>query len=411
MASPELSYAVRSILRNVRRTTLSVAGIAIGCWLLNVTESFNRGKDGIFAAAGAESGTGHLRVVPAGWEKTRDLRLRLAEPARDLAAARDLPGVLVAAPRVRTQAILAEGTHVVAVELVGVDPVAERVAYRYARRVTRGRWLAEGARGEIVVGQAIADRLDVEVDDQLLTTAVGRGGRIEAAMLTVVGIVATGSEEIDLGISHVAIPDVEALTDLTGLGEVTVLLHDWRKAPEATAALQGMIGAPDRVLDWKRITPDFVAHMNQDTAASRVINAIILLVVLIGVASAQLSAVLERRREFAVLAALGMGGPRLVRVVLVEGLALGLAGTVAALAISAPSAWLLARYGVDFSRFMGGSYAFAGTVIDPLVHGDFGPWLLPQTLLVAVAATVLASLYPAWFAARTDPAQALRLAQ
>jgi ABC-type lipoprotein release transport system permease subunit len=411
MASAELRYATRSLVRNVRRTSLSIAGIAIGCWLLNVTESFNRGKDGIFAAAGAESGTGHLRIVPAGWEKTRDLRLRLAHPERDLAAARALPGVRVAAPRLRTQAILAEGTHVVAVELVGVDPEAERIAYRYARRVTRGRWLAPGAKREIVVGQAIADRLGVGIDDQLLTTAVGRGGRIEAAMLTVVGIVATGTEEIDLGISHVAIPDVEALTGVDGLGEVTLLLQDWRRAGEAADALQQTLGAPDRVLDWKRIAPDFVAHMKQDTAASRVINGIILLVVLIGVASAQLSAVLERRREFAVLAALGMGGPRLVRVVLVEGLALGLAGSVAALVISLPAAWALTRYGFDFSRFLGGSYAFAGTVMDPVVHGDLGPWLPVQTLIVAVAATVLASLYPAWFAARTDPAQALRLAQ
>jgi len=129
------------------------------------------------------------------------------------------------------------------------------------------------------------------------------------------------------------------------------------------------------------------------------------------VASAQLAAVLERRREFAVLAALGMRGGRMVRAVLVEGLALGLAGTVAGLVLSVPLVWAMARYGVDFSLWMGKSYAFGGTVIDPLIHGDFGPWLFVETLVVAVGSTVLASLYPAWFAARTDPAQALRLAQ
>lgn len=411
MASPSVQYAVRSIRRNVRRTTLSVAGVAIGCWLLNVTESFNRGKDGIFAQAGAESGTGHLRVVPAGWERTRDLRLRLTDPERDLAAARALPGVTVAAPRVRTQAILAMGTHVVAVELVGVDAEAERKAYRYARRVGEGRWLAEGSTGEIVIGRAIADRLGVGIDDDLLVTAVGRGGQIEASMLRVVGIVSTGSEEIDLAISHVAIADVEKLTDRAGLGEVTLLIDDWRRAEEAAAALQRALGGKDEVLDWKRITPDFVAHMKQDTAGSRVITAIIMLVVMIGVASAQLAAVLERRREFAVLAALGMGGGRLVLVVLVEGVTLGLAGAGAALLLSVPSAWALARWGLDFSAFVGGSYAFGGTVIDPLIHGDIGPWLVVETLVIAVGATVLSSIYPAWFAARTDPAQALRVAQ
>lgn len=411
MATPSLRYALRSIRRNVRRTGLSVAGIAIGCWLLNVTESFNRGRDGIFALAGAESGTGHLRIVPAGWERTRDPRLRLADPGADLAAARALPGAAVAAPRVRAQAILAMGTHVVAVELVGVDPAAERRAYRYARKVGAGRWLEEGARGEIVVGRAIADRLGAELGDELLATALGRGGRIEAAMLRIVGIVATGSEELDLLVSHVPLGEVQALTGLGGLGEVTVLLEDWRRSDEATAALQRAVGAEDEVLVWKRIAPDFVAHMEQDTASTRFITGLIMLVVLIGVASAQLAAVLERRREFAVLAALGMGAGRLVRIMLVEGLALGLAGSAAALVLSVPSAWLLARHGVDFTAVMGASYAFGGTVIDPIIYGDFGAWLLVETLAVAVGATVLASLYPAWFAARTDPAQALRVAQ
>jgi len=141
------------------------------------------------------------------------------------------------------------------------------------------------------------------------------------------------------------------------------------------------------------------------------VTAIILLVVLIGVASAQLASVLERRREFAVLSALGMHGVRLVRVVLAEGVALGLVGALGGLALGGPLAWLLAHRGVDFTRLLGRSYAFGGTVIDPIVYGDFGAWILPETFLVAVVATTLASLYPAWFAARSDPAQALRVAQ
>ena len=411
MASGELTYAARSIRRNVRRTFLSVVGVAVGCTLMLVVESFNRGRDELFARAGAESGTGHLRVTPRGWRVKRDPRMRLADPAAALRGASTLTGVAVAAPRVRAQALLAMGTHVVPVELVGVDPDAELRAYRYARKVSAGRWLAPGAAGEIVVGRAIADRLAVEPGDELLATTVGKGGRIESAMLRVAGIVSSGSEEIDLTVAHAPLADVQRLSGLGGLGEVTLLLADWRGYEGARAELRARLAGSDEVLTWPELAPDFAGHMKQDTDTSRIITGIILLVVLIGVASAQLASVLERRREFAVLAALGMGGPRLVRVVLAEGVVLGVAGALAGLALGGPLAFLLARYGLDFSSLMGSSYAFGGTVIDPIVYGNFGVWIVRETFSVAVGATVLASLYPAWFAARTDPAQALRVAQ
>ena len=50
-------------------------------------------------------------------------------------------------------------------------------------------------------------------------------------------------------------------------------------------------------------------------------------------------------------------------------------------------------------------------LFEPVIYGDFGWWIVPYVFVVAIGATVLASLYPAWFAARTDPAVALRVAQ
>jgi ABC-type lipoprotein release transport system permease subunit len=409
--TPTLSYAVRSVRRNVRRTLLSVVGIAIGCALMLVVETINRGRDELFARAGAESGTGPVRVTPRGWQVKRDVRLRLADGERALREARALPGVAVATPRVRAQALLAMGTRVVPVELVGVEPATERLAYRYARKVTEGRYLAPGARGEIFVGRAIAERLGVAPGDELMATTVGRGGSVESAMFRIVGIVATGSEEVDLSVCQASLADVSALTGLEGLGEVTLLLADWRGFDAAREALAARLGPGDDVLTWRELAPDFAGHMEQDKAGARFVTGIVLLVVLIGVASAQLASVLERRREFAVLAALGMGATRLVRVVVAEGLALGILGAVAGLALGGPLAWLIAHRGLDFSRLMGSTYAFGGTVIDPILYGDFGPWVFRETFAVSIGATVLASLYPAWFAGRTDPAQALRVAQ
>jgi ABC-type lipoprotein release transport system permease subunit len=404
-------YALRSVGRNARRTLLSVAGIGVGCALALFMESVNRGREELVARMGAYSGAGHLRVVPAGWRARRDPRLRLADAPAALRAARALPEAEAVTVRARAQALLAMGTHVVAVEMVGVEPSLEPDVYRFARKVDPGRYLLPAETGAVVVGKAIADRLHAGTGDEILATAVGPGGRIESSMLRIVGLVSTGSEEIDAGLCHVPIADVERLTGLHGPGEVTLVLRDWRSTSASRDRLAAGLAAGDEALTWGEITPELEGHIAQDNATSRFVSGVILLIVFLGVASAQLAAVLERRREFAVLAALGMTTGRMVRLLLEEAVAVGLAGAALGLALGLPLLWRFERVGLDFRKYMGSSSSFQGVVIEPVIYGDLGPWVLPYVLVVAVGATVVASLYPALFVARTDPAVALRVAQ
>jgi ABC-type lipoprotein release transport system permease subunit len=410
MTGAAWTYAVRSLGRNSRRTLLSVVGIAVGCALALFMESLNRGRDELFARMGAYAGAGHVRVVPAGWRERRDPRLRLESWQNDLALVRDLPGVTAVTTRARAQALVAMGTHVVPVEIVGVDADSEPTTYRFVQNISIGRYLRSTDSGAVVVGQAIADRLVAGLDDEILATAVGKNGDIESMLLTIVGIVRTGSDEIDASICQVVLADVERLTGLSGAGEVTLILEDWRSADATKATLSRMIGDGDEVLTWGEISPEFKGHLEQDNAVSRLVSAVILLIVGLGVASAQLAAVLERRREFAVLSALGMRSRTIVTVLLEEAVVIGVASAALGLALGLPFVWWLATSGIDLSRYMGASYSFQGVIIEPVIYGDSGSWTGWYVFAVAVLVTVLASLYPAWFASRTDPADALRVA-
>jgi ABC-type antimicrobial peptide transport system permease subunit len=202
---------------------------------------------------------------------------------------------------------------------------------------------------------------------------------------------------------------VERLTGLSGAGEVTLILEDWERADVAKASLNQAVRS-DEVLTWGEISPEFKGHLEQDNAVSRLVSGIILLIVVLGVASAQLAAVLERRREFAVLSALGMRSRTIVAVLLQEALAIGIASAALGLALGLPFVWVLATKGLDLSRYMGASYSFQGVLIEPVIYGDAGVWTAWYVLIVAILVTVAASLYPAWFASRTNPADALRVA-
>lgn len=405
-----LRYAVRSVTRNLRRTLLSLAGIAIGCSLAVFMESISRGRDELIARLGVESGAGHLRVVPAGWDREHDVRLRLADWQADLAAARGLPGVVVATPRVRAQVLLAMGNHAVPVEMVGVEPDAEQRAFRFVRNLAGGRYLRTGDAGAMVVGRAAAERLDAELGDEILATAVGRGGHIESAMFRIVGIVATGSEEIDAGICQVMLRDVAQLAPQPGAGEIAVVLASWRATDAMRAELARRVAPGDRVMTWVEITPELSGHNEQDKATARFVSAIILIIVVLGVASAQLAAVLDRRRELAVLAAIGVSARRMIAIMLAEAMILGVAGAAAGLTVSLPIVGYVAHAGLDFRSFVGSSWTFEGVLFEPIIYPELGPWVVPYIAAVAIGATLVAFLYPAWVCARTDPAVALRAA-
>lgn len=403
-------YAVRSLGRNLRRTLLSAVGVGIGCAIGLVTIGWVRGERSLFVRAAAESGAGHLRIAPAGWARRHDDALRLRDPEHELAAARALDGVAIATPRVRTQALLALGTRTSSVEIVGVDPRTEARALRFVRHVSRGRYLRPGDDNAVVVGRALARRLDADLDDDLVATAIGAGGSMQSTMLHIVGIVDTGSREIDLALCQVMLSDAERLTGRPGLGEVTLLLRDAETLEAARQALASAVAPGDTVLAWYDVSPELRAGVDIDAAWANVTIIIVLFVVFLGVASAQLTAVLERRRELAVLAAIGMRTRVMVRLVLAEGLALGLAGALFALGIGVPALWYLSSHGVDIRALVQGDLTLSGVLVDPVFHADLGLWVVPYALVLAVAATVLASIYPAWFAARTDPAVSLRAA-
>ncbi|MHC4168321.1 MAG: ABC transporter permease [Planctomycetota bacterium] len=405
-------YAMCSLRRHLRRTILAILGIGLGSAVCLFMIAFVRGEGKMMLKAAAESGAGHLRVVPAQWPETRENDLRLGdwENIRDLV--RDTKGVTVVTPHARTEGLLAFGTRVAGVEILGVDAETEQETNRLVRNIPQGRYLRAGEPSTAVIGSALAERLDVEIDDMLMVTAANADDEISSAMLRIVGLAETGSEEIDSAICHVNLGDVENLTGRPGAADLTAMVANPKRLARVVRNLSERLSDDCAVVTWEEIMPELASGVKVDETWTRLTVAIVMIVVFLGIMSAQLAAVLERRREFAVLSAVGMRGGRLIRVMLAEGIVLGLFGSILGLALGLPAAWYVATEGIDFTKMYGESdMAVSNVLFDPIFKGDFGWWLIPLAFELALTATILSSLYPAWFAMRTDPATALRVEQ
>lgn len=406
-----LKLARRNLGRNLRRSLLSVLGIALGCSMAVLLTSMLRGSNELYARAAAETGVGHLKLLPRGFLQREDLKARLERGRASLFAARALPGVQAAAPRARAEVLLALGNRLAGTELVGVDPEAELRANRLVRKLAAGRYLRAEDQGQVVLGLALAERLEAEIGDELVVTLVTGAGSMQSAMLTLVGVVSTGSPTVDAVTCQVTLEDLARLTGLPGIAEVSLLLENPRQLEWVRRLLAPKLPSSTELVTWEDVVPDMAQHLKQHDGLGRLLSAIVAFVVLLGVTSANLTAVLERRKEFAVLAAIGMKPRRLVSQLFLEGFLQGLCGAAIALAVCAPLVYVMSTRGIDLRAFMQGDLTFEGVWVEPKIRADFSPALVTDTLAIGLVSTFFASLYPALFAVRTDPATALRVAQ
>ena len=103
-------YAVCSLRRHRRRTILAILGIGLGSAVCLFMIAFVRGESKMMLKAAAESGAGHLRVVPAAWPETRENDLRLADWRKVHKTLNDTDGISVVTTHARTEGLLAFGT-------------------------------------------------------------------------------------------------------------------------------------------------------------------------------------------------------------------------------------------------------------------------------------------------------------
>jgi ABC-type antimicrobial peptide transport system permease subunit len=169
------------------------------------------------------------------------------------------------------------------------------------------------------------------------------------------------------------------------------------------------VSPEDDVLTWIEILPAQGGDYQSDKGFMNLLAGTVVVVVMLGIAGAQLTAVLERRREFAVLIALGMKSTQVVRLILLEALVMAMMGAATGLLLAWWPLHQTATKGFDFGAVMGGELAMSGVLFEPIVYSVPGVWVFPYALTVAFVSTLIAAIYPAVFALRTDPTSALSL--
>lgn len=368
-----------------------------------------------------------LAVMSGFQREIRDRMLQMAahttvsgygEPLQDWQRAVDVAlkdeRVAGAAPYIEKEALILGSNNQPAM-LRGVEPAQEDTVSVVGAKLVQGK-LAELTPGSfrIVLGRELAVWLGVGVGDDVVVMLADyrntpMGGIQTQKRFVVSGIFEAGYNEFDKGLAVVNLSDLQRLLRMgEGVTGVRLKLHDMDQAFDVGRELALKLKGPYRVSDWTQDNANLFRALKMEKTVMAILLSLIIAMGAFNLVSSQVMLVTDKQADIAILRTLGLTPRQVMQVFMVQGSLIGIIGT-----ISGVIGGILLTLNLD--RILGG------------IEDVFGVQLLPEDVYyitglptdlqtgdvitiacVALAMAFVATLYPAWRAARTAPAEALR---
>jgi lipoprotein-releasing system permease protein len=346
----------------------------------------------------------------------------LTDPYGDMSDWRDVlervrnhESVVGAAPFVELQAMLANGSSVSGAQLRGILPREEdQVAELRQDMVSGSVDDLVDKEFNIVLGQELAAFLGVGVGDkvtvvtpQVSATPIGIMPRLKA--FTVSGLFSVGMSDYDRHAGFLHLRDAAKLMSLgEGVTGVRLKLTDMLQAPMLARDIAYDLGGVYRVIDWTQHHQNFFAALRTEKRMMSIILFLIVAVAAFNIVSTLVMVVTDKRPDIAILRTLGISPSSIMAIFMVQGTAIGIVGTLLgivggiglALNVEPIVAGIESLFGI---HFLDPNIYYISALPSELRFDDVA-WVSAGAFLMSVVAT----LYPAWRAARTDPAEALR---
>lgn len=398
--------AWRNLWRNPRRTGVLTSTIAVGLIGYLATTSFSRAFTRQMVDASIDLYNGHIQITARGYQKNPSLRLSIDNPDAIRAILDRLPDLAVS-PFVSQQGMAQSSQAASAAVIHGIVPADEAHITTISRQIVQGSYLHDTASGtEIVVGEGLAEKLDLRLGEKIVLMANSLDNSIATEAFRIVGMYRTSTPEFDKAFVFLHLQNAQRLFGydrqvsgfsirLRGTASLNELMD------RLAAALEGY---PVEILSWQDRYPLLMISLRAFDFYMILFLLIVFTAIAFSIANAFLMVIYERVREIGVMMAMG-ARPALVRKLLFwETLFVTAIGAAAGLLISMATVAFFGARGIDLSLI---SDALGKVGIGSRIY----PALLLRDVFVGLSfvfpIAVLAVYYPARKASRFTVVDAL----
>jgi lipoprotein-releasing system permease protein len=404
LAPFEWIAAIRFLKEGRMQTLFIIAGVSIGVAVIVFMSALLSGLQANFVKRVLTSSP-HIQLIPAD-EIARPLRhaagvvegavvQRPAQRLRSIDQWQKLrvqlsahPDIVTVSPTVSAAALAVRGSASRSITMTGIDPEVYFKIVQLPDYIIAGN--ARVTSEDIIVGLDLAKDLGVTIADKLTITAATGATRV----LTISGIFDLGNKGANMRSTYVALRTAQALANLSGgVTSIDLTVRDVYAADTIAQAVQNATGVDAD--SWIKTNAQFFTAVNAQQTSNTMIRLFVGLSVAFGIASVLVVSVIQRSRDIGILRAMGTSQGKILRIFLLQGALLGLAGSLigTALGVGTLVIWHGALRQAD------------GKEIFPLV---LEPQLVIYAMVLASLTGLAAAAVPALRAAKLDPVVAIR---
>ena len=418
-----VKLAFRNILRNRRRSLLTLLSMGGGFFLLCLTLSMSEGSYSNIINIFTQDHTGHVQVHKENYLERPSLYKTINHADEIITQLEQQPLVLGVAPRIYSPSLAYGKNKTFPAQVIGIDPDREAKTTRLENKISEGHYLTKEVINQVtnlegnqistdgyfpaMIGFSLAKNLQLTIGDELVLISQGIDGSIANDIFEVVAIVGdVGSyERMNVYIHLSAMREFLSMQgDTSKVHELAIILSSQSEAREFAVNTQLALENKNLSVDpWQVVESSFYKSMQADKKGSYVSMGIIIFIVSIGVLNTILMGTLERTREFGVLKAIGTRPVVVFTLIMLESFVLAIISCLIGLALALPVCFWLAGVGISMPE----PIDMGGIIFDTML-GEVSWFVVLLPSIVVISSTLIVSFIPAIRAAKISPLKALQ---
>ncbi len=396
-----IKLAIRNLFRNRRRTILTSLTFAVGMAIIIITNTIMKGSHESNIERAVRRSSGHYQILYKGFLEKQTLYYSLELANINDSAIRAIPGVEQLLYRISSPVLIESEGRTRLVMIRGIDSEKEADYGGLKANIKSGKYLSSDDPGGAYVGSGLAEAMHLKPGDTLFAIGEARDMSVAAGSFHVRGIFETGNSDLDRNIVNIPIEAATELFVMEGFAtEAVVMLDSYDSMDDVGESIRRLLGPDEELVDWKKIIPELIQLVALDAAFGEIMILILAMIAIFGVVNTMITAILERRREFAMILALGSPRKTIFNIVIAESILLTFVSIIPGVILGI----LGSEYFVHNPIVMTGEAAksMQSWGFEPFIYGKLSFQNIWGTSLSFLALGLLFSSWPAYIASKTE---------
>jgi ABC-type lipoprotein release transport system permease subunit len=400
-----IGIAWKNIWRNKKRSAVILTAIALGlCGGLFATGVMIGMAESMVNTA-INRDLAHIQIHTKAFKENPLIQNSIPDAESLMTKLRSIPWMKGVSGRVKIEGMASSPATNSGVEIVGIDPNAEKSVTTISQNIREGKYLDSNGINSAIVGKKLAEKLNLRMHSKLVLSFPGLDGSITYGAFRIVGMFETESSIFDKSTVFINDRDITRLLGAKSVvHEIALRFDNVDLVPQVLTSLQ--TAYPQFIIEsWKDLAPELKLTAELTNVSMVFFLGIILFGLLFGITNTMLMSVLDRVREFGMVMAIGMKRKQVFAQIFLETVLLSLVGSIIGIASGIAVIAITHQTGINLSAFADGLSSYG---ISSMLYPIMPIEMYFELGILIILTALCAAIYPGLKATRLNPADAIR---